>query len=197
MDRKIILLTVLFSFLIVPLSAQKNLSGYFSFGIPLNSNINWKEANFSTEIGLNKSFFKQTHLGIGASYYSLNLKPSTTTLSFDKKVLDFYVEAVYSLKISNKVAVKPGTRLGYAFVNYSLNEFQSSSQKTNGFSMTPEIILAYNLTEKIELNAGGYYNLIFSKMNVDSELIIPQSYVADDNDVISSLCFKFGITYSF
>jgi hypothetical protein len=197
MKKKVICFFAMCCFITTYISAQNKFYGDFHLGMPISTEINWEGLNISLDLGIFKKLSAKTSIGVGSSYYSLDLKPSNSTISFDREVLELFIAGRYFQEISKKVGIAPGIRLGYAFVNYSPNEFSSDSKKTNGFSFTPEIIVNYNLTEKLIFNTGIDFNLIFSDMNVSDGIIIPQSYIVNDNNIIFNPSLKIGVSYIF
>jgi hypothetical protein len=172
-------------------------SAYLNAGIPIIKNTDWKKGNFSIDLGIDKAISKRFNLGLGINYFKAGLLPSRNTLTFDREAFEFYLKSSFGIKITSKTRLLLGIRAGYSFLDYSLNEFASTSKNTNGFSLTPELSVTVNISEKINLISGVYINSIFSQFDIDDSIIIPDSYIKKDNNLIFQPSFKIGVTFSF
>ncbi len=172
-------------------------SAYLNAGIPIIKNTDWKKDNFSVDLGIDKAISKRFNLGLGINYFKANLLPSRNTLTFDREAFEFYLKSSFGIKITSKIRLFPGIRAGYSFLDYSLNEFASTSKNTNGFSLTPELSIPVKISEKISLISGVYINSIFSQFDIDDSIIIPDSYIKKDNNLILQPSFKIGLMFSF
>jgi len=198
MKMKAICNLLLFFFIGSLVSAQdKNYSVYLNTGIPIIKNIYWNTTNFSIDLGIDKAISKRFNLGLGVNYFKADLLPSINTLTFDRKAFEFYLKSSLGIKITSKIKLLPGIRAGYSFLDYSLNEFASTNKNTNGFSLTPELNISTNITEKINLSSGVYINYVFSQFDIDDSINIPDSYVKKHENIVLQPSFKIGLAFSF
>lgn len=103
-----------------------------NIGMPLNKSNNWKTFNYNIDFLFNKKISSNILLGIGTSYLTVDLLPSRTFLTYDKKILSFYSSCIYEINLSEKIKLQPQFRIGYSFLKRELNEFQDKEQKTGG-----------------------------------------------------------------
>ncbi len=138
--------------------------------------------------GNNNTFFKPT-TGINLEYeknkfffgigYS-NFKPISDTIYFtdeysttgygilcfeDYLIIPIYVGRNFPINIGEKIVLKPGVQIGYAFVRYEYNYKYSLGGLDDVFvgstiGFTPRISFCYKLNEKWESYFNTKYNFI-------------------------------------
>jgi hypothetical protein len=81
MKKKVICFFAMCCLITTSISAQNKFYGDFHLGIPVSMDINWEGLNISMDLGIYKKLSTKTSIGVGASYYSLDIKPSNSTIS--------------------------------------------------------------------------------------------------------------------
>jgi hypothetical protein len=170
---------------------------YINTGVPLIINKDWSSSNYILDFGIDKFISKNFKSGLGINSYKASLLPSMLKLSFDRRSIEFYFKSSFSIIISNNIEIIPGIRLGYSFLEYSLNEFVSTHEKAHGFSLTPELSASTLLSDRISLFLGIAFNSIFTQFYIDDSIYIPAANFKSDDLIVFQPGVKIGLALSF
>ncbi len=191
------ILSIVFFVCAIFISNAQDFRANLNIGIPLNKSTDWTSPNYDIDLLFSKSVSDNFLLGIGSSYLLVDLFPSNTYLTFDRKILSFFSSSVYELNISEKIKLLPQLRIGYSFISSELNEFQDKEQKTGGLYISQELYSTLNISKHIDLLAGFGYSTIFSKLEYSPNLVITDNYIGSDKKTINQFIIKIGCIYHF
>ncbi len=190
------IITIFFIFSIF-ISNAKDFRTNFNIGIPLNKSINLAASNFDIDLLFCKNISDKLILGVGSSYLEVDLLPSKSHLTFDRKILSIYSTFAYELNTTKRLKLLPQFRLGYSIINSELNEFQDKIQKSGGFYCSQDLNLIYSISKRFDFLVGLSYSVIFSQLKTSPDLIITYNYVGIDKKTINQFSTKIGCIFHF
>ena len=179
------------------ISNAQDIRANLNIGTPLNKFTNWSSPNYDLDLSFSKNVSDKFLLGMGSSYLVVDLLPSSTFLTFDRKVFSLYGSCIYEINLSEKIKLLPQFRIGYSFLKSELNEFQDIEQKTGGLFISEELCSSFYISKHIDLLAGFRYSTIFSKLKPSPYLIMTENYIVSNKKTINQVIIKIGCIYHF
>jgi len=191
------LFSIVFFVCSIFISNAQDYRANLNIGMPLNKSNNWKTFNYDIDFLFDKKISSNILLGIGSSYLVVDLLPSNTHFTFDRKILSFYSSCIYEINLSKKIKLLPQFRIGYSFLKSELNEFQDKEQKSGGIYISEELCSTFYISKHIDLITGFSYSTIFSRLESSPDLIITDNYIGSDKKSINQFIVKIGCIYYF
>jgi hypothetical protein len=189
--------TIILVFLLFYHCSGQKVESSFSFGVPINQQMDWDSPNYSLDFMLGEKINTNSVLGIGANYENINLIPSKNELTYDRNALTLFGAYRHSFFISDKVKLLPQVRIGYSFLKSELNEFDDVANHSNGIYISERIDFSYILNRHLSIIAGGAYSSVFSELKPSSNISIPSGYIIGSNKKINHFNVMLGCTYNF
>ncbi len=174
MGTSIKIFIILF-FVNIKVYCQKDFD-FFSFNanVPIIQNVSSEKMNFTADLSVFKSIYNNTFSSIGILYTKSDTKTSTTRLTFDTEILGFYLKSFYTLKLNKKIQLNPEIRYGYAFYDYSYNDYIGKRIADDGFFFSGGIDIMYQPIKNILLGPSINYFIILKDLKRPP--IIPYTY---------------------
>ncbi len=169
----------------------------FSLGIPVNGSTDWSTPSYDLDLMFGKKVNPKSIVGIGSTYEVVALKPSNTFLTYDRKVITFFSSYRYLFSISDKIKMLPQIRIGYSFIRSQLNEFIDKGRSSTGLHICGGIDASLTINKNFDFFTGVSFNTIFSKLEPNSNINIPQNYIHQNDQFIKQFKIKVGVTRYF
>ena len=191
------LFSIVFFVCSILISSAQEFRANLHIGTPLNKSTDRTTLNYDIDFLVNKKVYNNFLLGIGSSYLVVDLLPSNSFLTFDKKALSFFSSCIYEINVSEKIKLLPQFRMGYSFLKSELNEFPDKERETGGLYISEELNAAFSISNHIDLLAGVSHSTIFAELKTAPNLIITTNYIGIDNKNVNQFIVKIGCIYHF
>ncbi len=165
---RIIIITICILFQIKTFSQSYMFN--LNFGKPIQNSFFSKSK--SIDFRVSKIIKPKHQLGVGSSYVEVDLEPSKTILTFDKKIFSLYGTYVYRQSFNQRLKFLFFSGGGYSFIKSRLNEFYDIEQRNSGLYLSGDVFLSYKIFDKICFVTGVSYSKTFSKLKISPDVHI-------------------------
>lgn len=194
---KQIIIFLFLNFIVIWGFSQK-IGVQINYGLPYNTTIDWSEPNFEAVAQADYHIGKNIFIGGGVSYRSVGLTPTMGNFTYDRKELSFFTSGFFKADLRSWLSIMPELRIGYAHIDYQLNQMNDKEQSTGGLCISEKLNVSFRIIKDLHLTVGIGKNQIFTTLK-QSDLIRHYPTVYSDHPQIKiyQVCFDVGFMYLF
>ena len=184
--------------LIVICGFSQKIGVQINYGLPYNTTTDCSEPNFEAEAQADYHIGKNFFVGGGFSYRSVGLSQTMLNFTYDRKELSIFASGFFKADLRSWLSIMPELRIGYAHIDYQLNQMNDKKQTTGGLCISEKINVAFRIIKDLHLTVGIAKHLIYTTLKA-SDLLRHYPAIYSDNPQIKveQVCFDFGFMYMF